>query len=480
MIDYTPRLFPVLACSAVLACLLQTQLNAQPRVLHDEPVREVKGTVYDFTPLYMWGTSVLAFAQAPEEFFRNPAGRMEGIPRFDPNRMPKGIPMGMTWALIARATVHSNLWSARLNGDDVDLSSDSLRDQLCLSNTTSPAGASISARLSADLKLRLTKYPRAGAAAKTAPASTRQKAGPIEAAVTPEQEQSMVRWRLAMELNALITGDSLYNEEQFRTVRLDSEADTLLRTGPKGKALERLNRLLLSAALPDLKLPPFGPAGDVRLCDVSVITSEGFCEFQRVAWVHHHPFAEYLQTGDKLECTSYLNGPARAKETPRNVLLVVARTGSDWLTLHGVSFGMRFYDHGTLAAGGANSGDASIGGPKFDYGRILTAPEKEAYRAEQERINQVARENWKKIMAEREQKRKTALEESNRRVFHYYLQRAETNSADARSQFELGERYLKGIGVESNAPLSRFWLLRAATNGFPEASNLLQRCGWLP
>lgn len=43
------------------------------------------------------------------------------------------------------------------------------------------------------------------------------------------------------------------------------------------------------------------------------------------------------------------------------------------------------------------------------------------------------------------------------------------------AQYTLGLGYASGIGVERNPELARYWLEKAATNGFPKATNMLNK-----
>ena len=56
---------------------------------------------------------------------------------------------------------------------------------------------------------------------------------------------------LAMELNSIIRGDSIYEVERFAGVALSDETKELLKKKPRGEELVRLNRLLLEDAYPD-------------------------------------------------------------------------------------------------------------------------------------------------------------------------------------------------------------------------------------
>jgi|SRR5665213_930783 len=59
-----------------------------------------------------------------------------------------------------------------------------------------------------------------------------------------------------------------------------------------------------------------------------------------------------------------------------------------------------------------------------------------------------------------------------RKVIGYYTKQAE--SGDGYSQLRLGQMYLRGEGgCETNYSAAKLWLLRALTNGYPEASNSL-------
>lgn len=53
-------------------------------------------------------------------------------------------------------------------------------------------------------------------------------------------------------------------------------------------------------------------------------------------------------------------------------------------------------------------------------------------------------------------------------------QRRQATNDDAYCQFQLGKRYLAGLGVETNLTLARLWLTRAAANSYAPAAKLLE------
>jgi MFS family permease len=59
-----------------------------------------------------------------------------------------------------------------------------------------------------------------------------------------------LRATLVKELNRVISGASVYEEQRFAAVTLSAETQTLLRKNPRGEGLARLNRLLLGDAYP--------------------------------------------------------------------------------------------------------------------------------------------------------------------------------------------------------------------------------------
>ncbi len=59
------------------------------------------------------------------------------------------------------------------------------------------------------------------------------------------------------------------------------------------------------------------------------------------------------------------------------------------------------------------------------------------------------------------------------RILAYQLQRASNGYPSF--QLELGKKYLRGDGVETNLALARHWLQAACTNGESQASNLLRQ-----
>jgi len=100
----------------------------------------------------------------------------------------------------------------------------------------------------------------------------------------------------------------------------------------------------------------------------------------------------------------------------------------------------------------------------YEYGRIATDAEV--------RTEMLARANEGKL-------RQQAVNESDRaaavklvpKVIAYQHQQASNGYPSF--QLELGKRYLRGDGVETNLALARHWLQAACTNGESQASNLL-------
>lgn len=67
---------------------------------------------------------------------------------------------------------------------------------------------------------------------------------------TSAAPSEMLQTALVEDLNRLLQGTSLYDAQRFLQVPLTEEIQTLLQTNPRGKALLRLNRLLLEETYP--------------------------------------------------------------------------------------------------------------------------------------------------------------------------------------------------------------------------------------
>jgi hypothetical protein len=96
---------------------------------------------------------------------------------------------------------------------------------------------------------------------------------------------------------------------------------------------------------------------------------------------------------------------------------------------------------------------------KLDYGEIYTPPAPPPLTPEQIAAKKAAVE-----------KNKKAVEASTVKWL-----RAQADSGDAFSQYRLGERYLRGNGVETNAVKAREYLTKASAQGNADARELLQK-----
>ena len=64
-------------------------------------------------------------------------------------------------------------------------------------------------------------------------------------------------------------------------------------------------------------------------------------------------------------------------------------------------------------------------------------------------------------------------ETSDKNLFIWQQHEASNNVAYV--QFDLGQRYLKGVGVETNQVLAYYWIGRSASNSFPGAIKFLEK-----
>ena len=80
-------------------------------------------------------------------------------------------------------------------------------------------------------------------------------------------------------------------------------------------------------------------------------------------------------------------------------------------------------------------------------------------------------EEARQLQLQQEKLKKQRQEDTKRKIFQFYQSQA--TNGDAYTQFRLGGFYLHGEGVETNVTLARLWLSTALTNGYPQATNLL-------
>jgi TPR repeat protein len=120
----------------------------------------------------------------------------------------------------------------------------------------------------------------------------------------------------------------------------------------------------------------------------------------------------------------------------------------------------------------------------YDYGTKPTAQEiapvreiwekEEAARiASEERTRKAAEQAKREAIETRQKQIEAARSATTARVVAYQHQQASNGSPSF--QIELGKRFMRGDGVETNVALARHWLKSACTNGESEATNLLRQ-----
>ncbi len=103
---------------------------------------------------------------------------------------------------------------------------------------------------------------------------------------------------------------------------------------------------------------------------------------------------------------------------------------------------------------------------KYDHGIPLTR--EEIAILDVQKLETIRARN--EVLAQAEQARVKAM---TPRVVAYQQQQASNGAASF--QLELGKRYMRGDGVETNLTIALHWLQAACTNGESQASNLLQQ-----
>jgi len=83
-------------------------------------------------------------------------------------------------------------------------------------------------------------------------------------------DPAVLRAALVVELNEVIQGDNIYDEQRFADVTLSDRTEALLNQDPSGIWLERLNRLLLEDAYPDELADSYPPPGYTQQYDGEV------------------------------------------------------------------------------------------------------------------------------------------------------------------------------------------------------------------
>jgi AAA-like domain len=73
----------------------------------------------------------------------------------------------------------------------------------------------------------------------------------LEQYTPPNQPEPHLIKALVNEINGLLEGASLYDEERFKEIELTEQTSILVEQNPQGKALVRLNRMLLEEAYPE-------------------------------------------------------------------------------------------------------------------------------------------------------------------------------------------------------------------------------------
>lgn len=100
--------------------------------------------------------------------------------------------------------------------------------------------------------------------------------------------------------------------------------------------------------------------------------------------------------------------------------------------------------------------------------------------AAREKHDAAEREKQRIAIASEEAERRRIADEEARparertaKVISYQLTQASNGLPSF--QYEIGKRYMRGDGVETNLTLARLWLQSACTNGLSEATNLLRQ-----
>lgn len=110
---------------------------------------------------------------------------------------------------------------------------------------------------------------------------------------------------------------------------------------------------------------------------------------------------------------------------------------------------------------------------EYDYGELPTPEEvAELKQKKAERLADLTNE-----ISQLRAARKQIDEEGKRAALPKIIafQQKQASNGYPTFQLELGKRYLRGDGVETNLALARHWLQSACTNGESQASNLLMR-----
>jgi TPR repeat protein len=109
----------------------------------------------------------------------------------------------------------------------------------------------------------------------------------------------------------------------------------------------------------------------------------------------------------------------------------------------------------------------------YDYGETPSADEVEKLKAEAKQRS----ENYQKAMAVQkaaDDLAKAKKDEQGKTAAIKFLKEKAAEGAPM-SQYRLAEKYLKGDGVPMDIEQAKFWLQCSCTNGYAEASNLLQK-----
>ena len=101
----------------------------------------------------------------------------------------------------------------------------------------------------------------------------------------------------------------------------------------------------------------------------------------------------------------------------------------------------------------------------FDYGTV--------FRGRVEDLPDVFTPGPDGVTGRRETERRARASESARRVGEENMLKRQREDAEAgigSAQYELGKRYLRGMGTETNLALAKRWLTAARTNGYDQAA----------
>jgi hypothetical protein len=163
---------------------------------------------------------------------------------------------------------------------------------------------------------------------------------------------------------------------------------------------------------------------------------------------------------DKREAVFIKNFPQSIPlvDDERLVLYAMASGRYSYVSTLGADKTVYAYDYGTI--------------PNDDEIKTLKVEAAERFKQAQEAQEAQQREiaNRQAEIVKAQEAKRVAIKQN---ILKFYQPQAD--AGDGFAQFRLGEIYLHGEGVETNFVLAQKWFGIAATNGFPEATNFLNK-----